>query len=61
MIALAADHRSVVEQLLATTKRGAALTRQLLAFSRKDQIAPTVADLNDDCPEHGNAAAASSF
>jgi PAS domain S-box-containing protein len=44
--AMAADSRSVVEQLLATTKRGAALTRQLLAFSRKDQIAPTVADLN---------------
>lgn len=44
--ALAPDHRNVVEQLLATTKRGAALTRQLLAFSRKDQIAPIVADLN---------------
>ncbi|MGZ4876312.1 MAG: PAS domain S-box protein [Candidatus Angelobacter sp.] len=44
--ALAPDHRSVVEQLLATTKRGAALTRQLLAFSRKDQTAPIVADLN---------------
>ncbi len=44
--ALAADHRSVVEQLLATTKRGAALTRQLLTFSRKDQTAPTVTDLN---------------
>jgi PAS domain S-box-containing protein len=44
--ALASDSRNVVEQLLATTKRGAALTRQLLAFSRKDQIAPTVADLN---------------
>jgi PAS domain S-box-containing protein len=43
---LAADHRSVVEQLLATTKRGASLTRQLLAFSRKDQTAPTAADLN---------------
>ena len=43
---LTADHRSVVEQLLATTKRGAALTRQLLAFSRKDQTAPIVADLN---------------
>jgi PAS domain S-box-containing protein len=39
-------HRSVVEQLLAITKRGAALTRQLLAFSRKDQAAPIVADLN---------------
>lgn len=43
---LAADHRSVVEQLLATTKRGASLTRQLLAFSRKDQTVPTAADLN---------------
>ena len=43
---LAADHRDVVEQLLATTKRGASLTRQLLAFSRKDQTAPTVVDLN---------------
>ena len=36
----------MIEQLLATTKRGASLTRQLLAFSRKDQTAPTVADLN---------------
>ena len=44
--ALSSDHRSVIEQLLATTKRGASLTRQLLAFSRKDQTAPTVADLN---------------
>lgn len=43
---LAADHRSVVEQLLAATKRGASLTRQLLAFSRKDQTTPTVVDLN---------------
>jgi PAS domain S-box-containing protein len=43
---LASDHRSVIEQLLATTKRGASLTRQLLAFSRKDQNAPTVVDLN---------------
>ena len=44
--ALAAGHRSIVEQLLATTKRGAAITRQLLAFGRKDQAAPIVADLN---------------
>jgi PAS domain S-box-containing protein len=43
---LAPDQRNVVEQLLAITKRGAALTRQLLAFSRKDQTAPIVADLN---------------
>jgi len=44
---LAPGHRNVIEQLLATTKRGASLTRQLLAFSRKDQTAPIVADLND--------------
>jgi two-component system, cell cycle sensor histidine kinase and response regulator CckA len=44
--ALSSDHKSVVEQLLATTKRGASLTRQLLAFSRKDQTTPIVADLN---------------
>ena len=43
---LASGHMSVIEQLLATTKRGASLTRQLLAFSRKDQGTPTVADLN---------------
>lgn len=43
---LAAGHRSLVEQLLATTKRGASLIRQLLAFSRKNQTTPTVADLN---------------
>ena len=43
---LAADHKSVVDQVLANTRRGASLTRQLLAFSRKDQTAPTVADLN---------------
>ncbi len=43
----AADQRNIVEQLMATTKRGAALTRQLLTFSRKDQTAPTVTDLNE--------------
>src|SRR5262249_41662583 len=43
---LAPVHRTVVEQLLATTKRGASLIRQLLAFSRKDQTTSTVADLN---------------
>lgn len=44
---LSAEHRSICEQVLATTKRGASLTRQLLAFSRKDQTAPRVADLNE--------------
>lgn len=44
---LALPHRHICEQILATTRRGASLTRQLLAFSRKDQIAPRVADLNE--------------
>lgn len=44
---LAAPHRHICEQILATTRRGASLTRQLLAFSRKDQTAPRVADLNE--------------
>ncbi len=43
---LDAAHRNVCQQVLATTRRGASLTRQLLAFSRKDQTAPRVADLN---------------
>ena len=34
------------EQILATTRRAAALTKQLLAFSRKQPDAPAVADLN---------------
>ncbi|HET6936067.1 MAG TPA: PAS domain S-box protein [Candidatus Angelobacter sp.] len=45
--ALAAPHRHICEQILATTRRGASLTRQLLAFSRKDQTSPRVANLND--------------
>lgn len=43
---LGPDQKNVCEQVLATTRRGAALTRQLLAFSRKEQTAPMVADLN---------------
>jgi two-component system, cell cycle sensor histidine kinase and response regulator CckA len=43
---LAIGHKNIAEQLLATAKRGASLTRQLLAFSRKDQTAPRVADIN---------------
>ena len=34
------------EQILISTKRAAAVTRQLLAFSRKHPDAPTIADLN---------------
>lgn len=43
---LAPEHKNICEQVLATSRRGASLTRQLLAFSRKDQNAPRVADLN---------------
>jgi len=41
-----AKGRSTYEQILATTRRAAAVTKQLLAFSRKQPDAPTVADLN---------------
>src|SRR5262249_46207724 len=38
--------RSLGRQLAAATKRAAALTRQLLAFSRKHPVTPKVIDLN---------------
>lgn len=41
-----AKGRSAYEQILATTRRAAAVTKQLLAFSRKQPDAPTIADLN---------------
>ena len=36
-----------VKQILAVAERSAALTRQLLTFSRKEQISPTAFDLNE--------------
>jgi PAS domain S-box-containing protein len=39
-------HREACEQLEEATKRAGALTRQLLAFSRKHPVAPKVVDLN---------------
>jgi signal transduction histidine kinase len=39
-------HREACEQLVEATKRAGALTRQLLAFSRKHPVAPKVVDLN---------------
>jgi PAS domain S-box-containing protein len=38
--------RTLCRQLSAATKRAAALTRQLLAFSRKQPVTPKVVDLN---------------
>ena len=39
--------RARIEQILRATQRGADLTRQLLAFSRKQVLEPRVLDLND--------------
>ena len=41
-----AEGYSTCEQILATTRRAASLTKQLLAFSRKQPDAATTADLN---------------
>ena len=46
---LAADHpvRHWLDEITADAERSVAITRQLLAFARKQTIAPTVLDLND--------------
>ena len=41
-----AEHGEYVENIREAAKRGAALTRQLLAFSRRQQVQPEVFDLN---------------
>ena len=40
--------RDDLEEILAASKRAANITQQLLAFARKQTIAPTVLDLNDN-------------
>jgi two-component system, cell cycle sensor histidine kinase and response regulator CckA len=40
------QERSLAEQISATTRRGASLTRQLLTFSRKQPETPVAVDLN---------------
>jgi signal transduction histidine kinase len=40
------ERRDTCEQILATTRRAASVTKQLLTFSRKQPEAPAVADLN---------------
>ena len=40
------EGHDICEQILATTRRAAAVTKQLLTFSRKQPEAPAVADLN---------------
>lgn len=48
---LPAHDAACCEQLVETTKRAAALTRQLLAFSRKHPIQPQAVDLNEAIAE----------
>jgi two-component system cell cycle sensor histidine kinase/response regulator CckA len=46
-----ATSRADVELILGATREAAALTRQLLAFSRRQMLAPRVLDLNELIPE----------
>jgi two-component system cell cycle sensor histidine kinase/response regulator CckA len=41
-----ADHQASVREILQSAESAAALTRQLLVFSRRQMVAPTVLDLN---------------
>src|SRR5690606_5037518 len=41
------DHQNLVEAALRASLRGADLTRQLLAFARKQQLSPKLIDLNE--------------
>jgi PAS domain S-box-containing protein len=45
------QHRQKVEEIKKASERAAALTRQLLAFSRKQVLQPTVLNLNHIVPE----------
>ncbi|HEY7246448.1 MAG TPA: ATP-binding protein [Xanthobacteraceae bacterium] len=44
-------HVRLLDMIATATKRGESLTRQLLAFSRRQTLAPSVIDLNQHLPE----------
>lgn len=46
-----ADGREYIENIEEASKRGASLTKQLLAFSRKQQVQPQILDLNQRLKE----------
>jgi two-component system, cell cycle sensor histidine kinase and response regulator CckA len=46
-----ADAREYIENIEEASKRGASLTKQLLAFSRKQQVQPQILDLNQRLKE----------
>ncbi len=44
-------HRHNIERILDAARRSADLTRQLLAFARKQTVAPVILDLNESIPK----------
>src|SRR5439155_20148597 len=44
-------HRRIIDMIMNATSRGESLTRQLLAFSRRQMLTPAVIDLSKRLPE----------